>query len=300
MSPSRDGDTAPRRISLAGLTTGQVDLLCTVLTAGEVPHAVNDGGLVTGAAHAAEVERALLWVRVDGLDEHFDDPEFRGTHAPVVKASRPPLADGRRQATRWRRVCGGLVDQGTTTVPALVAWQHDMPVVVLVAALFLATVPSTVLAGWSLGKLAVGTRLVAAETLMSPGVVAATTRWVVSAVPVLLVMAADMSAELVTPLLLVVYAPIAIALRGLHDYGAGTLVVDRSPAGPGIWVRCGTRPSGQHSQRRPRGPLPRISRRTADDRRDRARRGANRRASRIRPAGPDRAGGRSPRARRVR
>ena len=237
MSDSRDSDTAPRRISLAGLSTGQVDLLCTVLTASEVPHAVSDGDLVTGALHAAEVERALLWVRVDGLDEDFDDPEFRGTHAPLVQPSRPPLADGRRQATRWRRVCGGLIDQLVTTVPALIAWRQDVPVVLLAAAMFLAVVPASALAGWTVGKLVVGTRLVSATTLRSPGILAASARWVVCTAPVLVVMAADLSADLVTPLLLVVYAPIVVALRGLHDYGAGTLVVDRSPAGPGVFVR---------------------------------------------------------------
>ena len=237
MSERRDSDMAPSRISLAGLSTGQVDLLCTVLTASDVPHAVSDGELITGAAHVAEVERALVWVRVDALDENFDDPEFRGTHAPLVQPSRPPLADGRRQATRWRRICGGVVDQILTTVPAIIAWQQDVPVVLLAAALFLATVPATALAGWSIGKLVVGTRVVAQNTLRSPGVLAASARWVVSAAPVLVVMIADLSADLVTPLLLFVYAPIVLALRGLHDYGAGTLVVERSPAGPGVFVR---------------------------------------------------------------
>jgi uncharacterized RDD family membrane protein YckC len=34
-----------------------------------------------------------------------------------------------------------------------------------------------------------------------------------------------------------VYTPIVVDLRGAHDYAAGTVVVERTPSGPGIWVR---------------------------------------------------------------
>lgn len=237
MSDERPTGTAPRRFSLAGLSATQVQLLCTVLDAGEVPHAVSGGELVTSSAHTADVEKALVWVRIDQIDEDFDDPEYRGTLPPVVRPSRPPLPDGRRQATRWRRLCGGLIDLVLLTIPAYLAWRADMPAVLVVAALFFVTVPAAAVGGWSLGKLAVGIRMISRSTLGSPNLISSVARWAVGAAPLLAVMAADLSGDLLNPLLMVVYAPIVFGLRGLHDYGAGTLVVERSKAGPGIWIR---------------------------------------------------------------
>jgi hypothetical protein len=234
MSTERAPGTAPRRFSLAGLSANQIELLCTVLKAGDVPHAVSEGDLVTGGAYSADVEKALLWVRVEGDDE-FDDPEYRSDRPPVVKPSRPPLADGRRMATRWRRVSGGVIDLGLLVIPAYIAWRNDMPGPLVVAALFLATVPSVAVGGWSLGKLLVGTRVVSATTLRTPNVLSATARWIVASAPLLTVMIGDLSGDSLTPLLMVVYGPVVLALRGLHDYGAGTLVVERTTRGPSRW-----------------------------------------------------------------
>lgn len=237
MSEERPTGTAPRRFSLAGLSANQVALLCTVLQASDVPHAVSGGELVTSSAHTIDVEKALVWVRIDQIDEDFDDPEYRGTLPPVVRPSRPPLPDGRRQATRWRRLCGGLIDLLLLTMPAYLAWHAEMPALLVAAALFMATVPACAVGGWSLGKLLVGIRVISRSTLGSPNLVSSIARWAVAAAPLLAVMAADLSGDLLTPLLMVVYAPIVLGLRGLHDYGAGTMVVERSKAGPGIWIR---------------------------------------------------------------
>jgi len=227
----------PQRFDLSGLRPDQVTLLGTVLQSGEVPHVIIGGELFTAVPHAAEVQRALTWVQSGTeYDDDFDDPEYRGSHAPLVKVPRPPLADGRRQATRWRRACGGLFDQVLVTAPVYAMFRLGSPLWLIVPLLFCVVVLPTTTMGWSVGKLIVGTRVTDALTLRSPGLLTATARWLVGSSALLLTMTADLNDAVLTPVWLAIYAPIVVTVRGLHDYVAGTIVVESSDRGPGGWL----------------------------------------------------------------
>lgn len=231
MNGESPGRTTPRRYSVADLTADQVQLLCTVLTASDVSHAVDRDQLITSDIHAGTVEKALLWVRLEQGDEVLDDPEYRGTHAPLVKPSRPPLADGRRQATRWRRLSAGLFDQVVLGGAAYLAWQVGAPVAVALAVLLLASLALST-SGTSPGKLLAGIRTVDARTLSTPSPFAALSRCLLGWAPLAVAMSVDKVGDLLPLLLVVVFSPVLLRLRGLHDYGAGTLVVEGTKSGP--------------------------------------------------------------------
>ena len=95
----------------------------------------------------------------------------------------------------------------------------------------------TAMFGWSIGKLWMGLRVVDHRTLRRPNLVAASMRWLVAALPMLLGLFIGLDNSWVTVLVMVVYAPIMVNLRGLHDYAASTVVAERSASGPGLWVR---------------------------------------------------------------
>ncbi|MEQ1699695.1 MAG: RDD family protein [Ilumatobacteraceae bacterium] len=220
---------APQRFDVSDLRPEQMALLNTVLSSGEVPHAIDQQQLVVTAPHVTEVARALAWVRAGALAEDFDDPEYRSDRPPVVKPSRPPLADGRREATRWRRFGGGLVDQALLLTPAWLATRAGAPLWATVPVLLVVFVLPLGAFGWSIGKLVVGSRVVSQRTLRSPGPVLAMARWALSASPFLLAMTVGWSDAALTPIWLAIHAPIVLALRGAHDHLAGTVVVEAKP-----------------------------------------------------------------------
>ena len=229
----------PCRVPIHHLDAHQVDLLRTVLRAGEVPFGIVRGEVVAAGAYTDDVHKAVAWAAVDptAVADDFDDPEYRSDKPPLVKPPRPPLRDGRHQATRWRRLSGGLVDEvlvGVPTILAVEAGAPDWSTAVIHGVYY---VVPTAMFGWSIGKLWMGTRVVDRHSLRRPNLVAATMRWLVAALPMLLGLFAGISNNVVTVLVLAVYAPVMIDLRGLHDYAAGTVVAERSPTGPGIWVR---------------------------------------------------------------
>lgn len=231
MSDERSsGASAPQRFDASDLRPEQMALLDTVLTTGEVPHAIDQQQVVVTAPHITEVARALAWVRAGALAEDFDDPEYRSDRPPVVRPSRPPLADGRREATRWRRFGGGLIDQAAVLTPAWLATRAGAPLWATVPVLLVIFVLPLSAFGWSIGKLVVGARVISRRTLRSPGPVLAAARWAVSASPFLLAMTIGWSDAVLTPIWLAIHAPIAIALRGAHDHLAGTVVVEAKPA----------------------------------------------------------------------
>ena len=92
--------------------------------------------------------------------------------------------------------------------------------------------------GWTLGKLCTGLRLVDRRTLRTPGVLTVTERWLVADAVLLAVIVFGLNGNWATFALLAVYLPIVADLRGLHDRAAGTLVVERSVDGPGIFVKA--------------------------------------------------------------
>jgi uncharacterized RDD family membrane protein YckC len=235
----RSEPPAPCRIPIAHLTPHQVILLRTVLRTGEVPFGIVRGEVVTGAEHADEVAEAVAWASVDPSAEadEFDDPEYRSDKLPLVKPPRPPLRDGRHQATRWRRLTAGLMDEALVGVPTVLAHRAGAaPWTGAVIHAIYYIVPTTWF-GWSLGKLWTGIRVVDRRTLRSPGPARAAVRWFVAAVPMLAALFLGLSGNALTAAIFAIDAPIVVDLRGVHDYAAGTVVAERSTAGPGIWVR---------------------------------------------------------------
>ncbi len=230
----------PCRVPVHHLSIDQIALLRSVLRTGDVRFGIIHGEVVAGAEYAEEVERAVEWA-ANGesvtFDENFDDPEYRSDRPPLVKPSRPPLADGRRQATRWRRLSAGLLDEALVGIPTLLAHKAGAPAWTGAAMHGVYYVSPTMLYGWSIGKLWTGLRVVDQHWLQTPGPVAVVVRWLVAALPMLAGLFLGLSSDWVGTLVLVVDAPIMVHLRGLHDLAAGTLVVERTTAGPGIWVR---------------------------------------------------------------
>ncbi len=230
----------PCRVPVHHLSIDQIALLRTVLRSGDVRFGIIRGEVVAGAEYAEEIERAVEWAangEAVSFDEDFDDPEYRSDRPPLVKPSRPPLADGRRQATRWRRLIAGVLDETLVGIPTLLAHKAGAPAWTGAAMHGVYYVSPTMLYGWSIGKLWAGLRVVDQHSLRTPGPVAVVVRWLVAALPMLAGLFLGLSSDWVGTLLFVVYAPIMVNLRGLHDLAAGTLVVERTAFGPGIWVR---------------------------------------------------------------
>jgi uncharacterized RDD family membrane protein YckC len=230
---------APCRVSIDHLTPHQVVLLRTVLRSGEVPFGIVRGEIVAGAEWADEVAKAVAWASVDPSDEadEFDDPEYRSDKRPLVKPPRPPLRDGRRQATRLRRLSAGVIDEVLVGVPTLLAHRAGAaPWTGAVTHAICYIVPTTWF-GWSIGKFWTGLRVVDRHSLRAPSPTSAALRWFVSAIPMLAALFLGLDGNAMTLAVFAVYVPIVADLRGVHDYAAGTVVAERTSAGPGIWVR---------------------------------------------------------------
>ncbi len=230
--------SGPCRVPVHHLSPHQVELLRTVLRAGEVPFGISRGEVVAPAEYTAEIENAAIWAAVDPtLSAEFTDHDHQPVQPPLVKPPRRPQGDGRMEATRWRRLTAGLMDEAIVGVPLMLAAHAGAPVWTAAVMHAMYHVVPTVTFGWSVGKLWCGTRVIDAGALRLPGLRAATTRWAVAALPLMVNLFFGVAGALVTALVLAVNTPILFDLRGLHDYAAGTKVVERSAAGPGIWVR---------------------------------------------------------------
>ena len=217
-------------IPLDHLRDDQIELVRALLRAGDVPVAVIDGHLVTGPAFAEDVDAAIDWVlavRDPAGDDEEHDPELRTGRGPLVDPSRPPLPDGRRQATRWRRLAGGAIDEVVLGVPLALAIDADAAIWVVLAVHFVYYVLPTATYGWTLGKLIVSTRVVDRHSLRTPLPLAAGVRWCVLAAPLAIGLAAGHPTDARALVALAVYMPILWDLRGLHDRAARTLVVER-------------------------------------------------------------------------
>lgn len=236
------GDEAPGpyRVDVSHLDEHELLLLRALLRGGDVPFGIVRGELVAGIEHTDEVDEAVAWVAVgnDRRDPDLADAEHRSARPPLVPPSRPPLVDGRRQATRWRRLTAGLIDHAIAglAVAALIAWRVPAWTAAIVHLVCFVALPASY--GWTLGKLCTGLRLVDRRTLRTPGVPTVTERWLVADAVLLAVIVFGLNGNWATFALLAVYLPIVADLRGLHDRAAGTLVVERSVDGPGIFVKA--------------------------------------------------------------
>lgn len=238
-----DGGTVPPvpcRVAVDHLLPHQVELVRRVLRSGDVPFGIVRDEVVAPAQYTEEVQRAVEWAAVEPTREQMHDDHPR-TRAPLVKPPRGPLRDGRRQATRWRRFAGGVTDEILVGIPLVLADRAGASLWTLAVIHAAYHVVPVGMFGWSIGKLWCGTRVVDRRTLLRPGVVQATTRWLVAALPFLSGLFLGLQGDWLTALLLSVYAPIVVDLRGVHDYAAGTDVVERTAHGPGIWVRADRR-----------------------------------------------------------
>jgi uncharacterized RDD family membrane protein YckC len=235
-------EPTPCRIPVHHLSVHQVELLRTVLRAGDVPFGISRGEVVAPAEHTDEILKAVAWAGVDPtLSDEFDDPDHHPVKRPLVKPPRGPLRDGRMEATRWRRLSAGVLDEALIAAPLVLATEAGAPVWTCAVMHAVYHVAPTSLYGWSIGKLWCGLRVIDAVRLCTPDPVHSVIRWAVAAVPLMAGLLLGMTGTMLTALILVVHGPILFDLRGLHDYAAGTRVVERSPAGPGIWVRSSGR-----------------------------------------------------------
>jgi len=231
MTESRtpDGDRRPYAVDISHLHPDQRQLLQTVLRAGDVPFGVSRGELLADESCADEIAKALAWVAAPAYvgEPEFDDPEYRGTLPPLVKPSRPPLPDGRRPATRWRRLAGGLFDELLVGVPTGLAARAGAEAWVLIAVHMVYFVVPSTLFGWSIGKLVASTRVVVANSRRPPNLWRAVVRWVIPYSPVVVALTVGLPGDVTGLLVALVYLPIMLDLRGWHDRAAATLVVNR-------------------------------------------------------------------------
>lgn len=240
MSGGQPSPSEPLRVPIGHLRADQVRLVQSILRGGEIPVSIQRDELITGPQYAAEVDDAIRWVLAangPAPDEIDLDPTLSKGLGPVVPPWRPPLPDGRRQATRWRRLAAGVVDEVLLSVPVYMALAADAPAWAAVAIHAMYHALPSAMFGWTLGKLWTGLRLVDRHSMRTPNVVRIALRWAVSVLPLIAAIAFGRDVDVVTAVSLAVYAPIVWRLRGLHDLAAGTAVVERSPAGPGLWVR---------------------------------------------------------------
>jgi uncharacterized RDD family membrane protein YckC len=207
--------------------------LSSVLRAGDVPFGIVNGEVVAAPGHDAELAKAIAWVRMEHyVEETAHDHDVESDKEPLVKPSRLPLADGRREATRWRRLAAGALDQllvGVPTALAISAGASAWTVVVLHCMYF--TAP-TALFGWSVAKLWCGLRVVDRHSLRTPRLPATLLRWAVAYVPVAASELFHLGDVLVGMLWVAVLGPIMLDLHGLHDRAARTRVIERSVGGP--------------------------------------------------------------------
>lgn len=207
--------------------------------------------LLRGARIPYEWERPDLLVvprahqaTVDALVESVEGPEpsARGDDASAASsvarydAFETRAADQPELASPMRRFIGALVDgivPGGLSV-ILIGLGDDARITgaaataVGLALSFAYFVPSTALYGRTLGKLAVGTTVVAADTGAVPGWRAAIVRFFVPLLPTLLLWGLSDTTLSVIGLLwaVAVYAPVlGPSRRGLHDRAAGTVVI---------------------------------------------------------------------------
>lgn len=230
----------PYRAAVDHLLPHQVELVRRVLRSGDVPFGIVRDEVVAPAEFADEVQRAVEWAAVEPTREQMQDDHPR-TRKPLVKPPRGPLRDGRRQATRWRRFAGGVLDELLVGIPLVLADRAGASLWTLAVIHATYYVVPVGMFGWSIGKLWCGTRVVDRRTLNRPGISQTVVRWMVAALPFLSGLFLGLEGDWLTVLLMSVYAPIVVDLRGVHDYAAGTDVVERSALGPGIWVRSGRR-----------------------------------------------------------
>jgi uncharacterized RDD family membrane protein YckC len=153
---------------------------------------------------------------------------------PNTDVPVPPLVPDQALAGYWQRILGFGVDIflmfGVTVGIAIlggvefdeIAVTDDWPTSVRVAQFIAVGLYYVILTGWrgeTLGKMTVGTRVVEAKTGVIPTWLSSTIRWAVVGV----------AGILPVPFLSVlVYGVVALdpRRRGLHDFGAGTVVVD--------------------------------------------------------------------------
>ena len=230
--PAPDGESLPCAIDISHLAVDQRLLLGTVLRAGDVRFGIVHNELVADASFADELERALTWVLAPTQpgEPEFDDPEYRGTLPPLIKPPRTALPDGRRQATRYRRLVAGLIDEVLVAVPTgLAAHAKAAPSLMIAVHMFYFVVP-TAMFGWSIGKLVARTRVVQQNTYCTPNLLRVIVRWVIPYAPVIIALTVGLAGDVIGLVVVFVYLPILWDLRGWHDRAARTLVVEASRA----------------------------------------------------------------------
>jgi len=223
-----EGESHPIALDISHLAVEQRQLLGTVLRAGDVPFGFARNELIADGSFADELERALAWVLAPTRpgEPAFDDPEYRGTLPPLVKTSRSALPDGRRPATRYRRLTAGLIDEVLVGVPTgLAARAEAAPSLIMAVHMFYFVVP-TALFGWSIGKLVARTRVVDAGTCRTPSPLRAVVRWVIPYIPIIVALTIGLPGDVIGLAVAFVYLPIMWDLRGWHDRAARTLVVE--------------------------------------------------------------------------
>ena len=225
------------RLRIDHLSPAQVALLRNVLNSHDTSYGLSRDSVLVHPSMLKDAMDAIEWVALDiSTAEVFDDPDYRSELPPVVRPPRSPLHDGRSEASRARRLCAGLLDETLVGVPTLLAYWAGAPGWTSAVIHAMYYVVPTALWGWSIGKLWCGLRVVDRHTLATPTANRSLVRWAVAALPLLAALAGLLEGDWLGAAVMAINAPILVNLRGAHDYAAGTLVAERTAAGPGVWI----------------------------------------------------------------
>jgi uncharacterized RDD family membrane protein YckC len=205
-----------------------------MLEGGGIPFEWDGPGiLVAPRARQTEVDGLVDYIEagdsVVGVGT-ADDLNVEDPFPPWLRPAGEPASPG-------RRILGALLDTvlgGFILTAFLAPWPGDEPTgVAAVLAVwmfhFLYVVPGTAIAGRTIGKLAMDTKVVLAGTDAPPGWRAAIIRWIVPALPSALGWLGNGPALdwIGFVWFIVVYGPIfGRHRRGLHDLAANTMVVN--------------------------------------------------------------------------
>lgn len=229
MSGDATARSAHCRVPVLHLSPAELGLLRAVLSAGDTRYAIVRGEVVASVDDETEIRAAVRWAQGLDQDAERSDDDEPSVRQPVVKPPRGPLPDGRYEATRWRRLTAGLLDEAVVGIPVVLSrWAGTTPWALVAMHLLYTAVPM-VSWGWTIGKLCTGLRVIDRRTLRLPSPSAVLSRWAVAAAPLLAGLFGVLHGDLIGVAALVVYAPILMGLRGAHDLVAGTVVVERYP-----------------------------------------------------------------------
>jgi uncharacterized RDD family membrane protein YckC len=223
------------RVWIDRLSDDQRRLLQTYLNGAAIPFELTHCTVSVEANHIDDLYAVLKLVgnaepKLDHNADQGDEPNASTSRPPLVP-ERPAIVHGRPVASPTRRLVGGLIDWLVITVGTVIASRAGAPNWLIVAAFGVYVVIATAVVGRTIGKLVVGTKVIAADDGRVPGFLRSSLRWLAVSWGAVLELAFGRwpigIATAIFVVQVITYAPILwdISGRGWHDRVADTIVL---------------------------------------------------------------------------